>query len=66
MALMEPGAATAAYKAKILSYQAGADYLALQEAAPEKLASVPRWSARVSCGHFRMAVTLPKVLSLVH
>jgi len=39
-ALLEPGEAAAAYKAKILSYQAGADFLALQAAAPEKLASL--------------------------
>lgn len=40
MALLEPGEAAASYKAKILSYQAGADFLALQAAAPEKLASL--------------------------
>src|SRR5215471_10038052 len=40
MALLQPGEAAAAYKAKILSYQAGTDYLALQEAAPQKLASL--------------------------
>jgi uncharacterized damage-inducible protein DinB len=40
VALLEPGEAAAAYKAKILSYQAGADFLALQAAAPEKLASL--------------------------
>ena len=40
MALMEPGEAANAYKANILRYQAGADFLALQEAAPEKLASL--------------------------
>ena len=40
MALLEPGEAANAYKAKILTYQAGADFLALQAAAPEKLASL--------------------------
>ena len=40
MALLEPGDATAVYKAKILSYQAGADFLALQSAAPQTLASL--------------------------
>ena len=40
MALLEPGEAAASYKAKILSYQAGADFLALQSAAPAKLASL--------------------------
>jgi len=40
MALLEPGAAANAYKANILRYQAGADFLALQAAAPEKLASL--------------------------
>ena len=40
MALLEPGEAAASYKAKILSYQQGADFLALQSAAPEKLASL--------------------------
>jgi hypothetical protein len=40
MALLEPGEAANAYKAKILRYQAGADFLALQMAAPEKLASL--------------------------
>ena len=39
MALLEPGRAAAAYKAKILSYQESADFLALQ-AAPAKLASL--------------------------
>jgi len=38
MALMEPGEAAASYKARILRYQAGADFLALQAAAPAKLA----------------------------
>jgi len=36
--LLEPGEAAAAYKSRILSYQAGTDYLALQAAAPERLA----------------------------
>lgn len=40
MALLEPGDAAAAYKARILGYQAGADFLALQSEAPEKLASL--------------------------
>ena len=39
MALLEPGTA-AAYKAQILSYQEGADFLALQAEAPAKLASL--------------------------
>jgi len=42
MALLEPGGAADAYKAKILSYQAGEDFLALQAAAPEKLAELTR------------------------
>jgi len=40
VALLEPGEAAASYKAKILRYQAGADFLALQAAAPAKLASL--------------------------
>ena len=40
MALLEPGRAADAYKARILSYQEGADFLALQAEAPEKLASL--------------------------
>jgi len=40
MALLEPGEAAAAYKAKILGYQMGGDFLALQAAAPEKLAAL--------------------------
>lgn len=40
MALLEPGAAAASYKARILDYQAGADFLALQSAAPDKLAAL--------------------------
>ena len=40
MALLKPGEEADAYKAKILGYQAGADFLALQAAAPEKLASL--------------------------
>lgn len=40
MALLEPGEAAAAYKAKILGYQAGADFLALQARAPQALASL--------------------------
>ena len=38
MSLLKPGDEAAAYTARILSYQAGADFLALQEAAPAKLA----------------------------
>ena len=38
MALLESPEAAGAYKAKILSYQAGADFLALQAEAPNKLA----------------------------
>ena len=37
---MEPGEAAASYKARILGLQAGADFLALQAAAPEKLAAL--------------------------
>jgi hypothetical protein len=37
VALLEPGEAAAAYKARILGYQAGADFLALQAEAPGKL-----------------------------
>lgn len=40
MALLEPGAEAAAYKAKILSYQEGKDFLALLAAAPAKLAAL--------------------------
>ena len=40
MALMDPGEAAASYKARILGYQAGTDFLALQAAAPAKLASL--------------------------
>src|SRR6188768_4005178 len=40
MALLEPGEAADEYKAKILGYQAGSDFLALQTAAPAKLASL--------------------------
>ena len=40
MALLEPGDAAEQYKAKILSFQAGEDFLALQAAAPERLASL--------------------------
>ena len=40
MALLEPGEAADAYKENLLRYQAGADCLALQTAAPEKLASL--------------------------
>ena len=40
MARMEPGEAAASYKARILSYQAGADFLALQAAAPDRLAAL--------------------------
>jgi len=37
MGLLQPGEAADAYKAKILGYQAGSDFLALQTTAPEKL-----------------------------
>lgn len=40
MALLEPGAEAAAYKAKILSYQEGSDFLALLTDAPAKLAAL--------------------------
>jgi hypothetical protein len=40
VALLEPGEAAEAYKAKILGYQAGTDFLELQAAAPTKLASL--------------------------
>jgi hypothetical protein len=40
MALLEPGEAAASYKARILRLQAGADFLALQAAAPAMLASL--------------------------
>jgi len=40
MALLDAGKAANAYKANILRYQAGADFLALQAAAPEKLVSL--------------------------
>jgi len=40
VALLEPGQAAAEYKARILSYQAGSDFLALQESAPRTLASL--------------------------
>jgi hypothetical protein len=40
MALLEPGDAAAEYKARILSFQAGADFLSLLTAAPETLNSL--------------------------
>jgi hypothetical protein len=40
VALLESSEAAASYKAKILAYQAGADFLALQSAAAAKLASL--------------------------
>ena len=40
MPLLEPGEAANAYKAKILGYQAGTDFLALLAASPTKLASL--------------------------
>ena len=40
MVLLEPGEGAEAYKQKILGYQAGADFLALQAAAPATLASL--------------------------
>ena len=66
MALLEPGEAADAYKARILKYQEGADPLALQAAAPEKLArlveglsseqlsrrpAVDKWSIRELVAH---------------
>ena len=42
MGLLEPGEAADAYKAKILGYQTGSDFLELLSAAPEKLASLTR------------------------
>ena len=47
MSLLEPGEAANAHKANILKYQAGADFLALQAAAPEKLAALTAaWQRR--------------------
>ena len=40
MAPSKPDETAASYKARILSYQAGADFLALQAAAPERLAAL--------------------------
>ena len=40
MALSKAGETAASYKARILSYQEGADFLALQAAAPERLAAL--------------------------
>jgi len=40
MALLTPGEAANAYKARILKYQDGADFLALLQAAPAKLATL--------------------------
>lgn len=40
MALLKPGEAANTYKATILAYQAGADFLLLQSTAPDKLASL--------------------------
>lgn len=40
MALLEPGEAAASYKAVILNFQAGEDFLALPAAAPAKLAAL--------------------------
>ena len=42
MPLLEPGEAADSYKARILGLQAGADFLALQAAAPDKLVSLIR------------------------
>ena len=50
MALLEPGEAAASYKARILSYQTGANFLSLQAAAPEKLASLPPSARRPGAG----------------
>ena len=51
MALLEPGEAAATYKAKILSYQAGGDFLALQAAAPDKLASLIKGLTAAELAH---------------
>jgi hypothetical protein len=40
MALLEPGEAAASYKARILGFQEGADFLVLQAAAPDRLAAL--------------------------
>ncbi len=40
MALLEQGRAADAYKAKILGFQAGADFLSLQAVGPDRLASL--------------------------
>src|SRR5215471_7162332 len=40
MSPLKPGETAAEYKARILSYQAGQDFLALQAAAPDRLATL--------------------------
>src|ERR1051325_10871981 len=51
MALLESPEAAGAYKAKILSYQAGADFLALQAEAPNKLVSLIAGLSAVELAH---------------
>ena len=51
MALLESPEAAGAYKAKILSYQAGADFLALQAEAPDKLAFLIAGLSAVELAH---------------
>ena len=51
MALLESPEAVDAYKAKILSYQAGADFLALQAEAPNKLAFLIAGLTAVELAH---------------
>lgn len=51
MALLESPEAAGAYKAKILSYQAGADFLALQAEAPNKLAFLIAGLSAVELAH---------------
>lgn len=51
MALLEPGEAAASYKARILSYQEGADFLALLSAAPGKLASLVNGLSAAQLAH---------------
>jgi hypothetical protein len=51
MALLESPEAASAYKAKILSYQAGADFLALQAEAPNKLAFLIAGLSAVELAH---------------
>ena len=51
MALLESAEAAGAYKAKILGYQAGADFLALQAEAPNKLAFLIAGLTAVELAH---------------